>query len=280
MNVAVTAASGKLGSAIIRKLVKQIGKKNVIGIARNPNKAGHFGVEIRKGDYNNKSDFELALLDIDILLLVSGMDAPEKRIGQHRNVINAAKETGVKKIVYTSIIGKEGDTTFDPVIRSNRQTENDIQKSGLQWSIGRNGLYIEPDIEAIEDYKKAGEIANCAGDGLASYTTREELAQAYSQMILHDDRNNQLFNLTGKPITQSQLVAFMNQSFKTNLRYREMSPDDYLKFQQKVNGEFLGAIIAGIYEKIRNGEFVADSNYTNAAGREHMSWGKYFEQLK
>jgi len=59
------------------------------------------------------------------------MDAPEKRIIQHRNVIQAAKNAGVKKIVYTSVQGAEEGTAFSPVIRSNRKTEQDIQESGL-----------------------------------------------------------------------------------------------------------------------------------------------------
>ena len=29
---------------------------------------------------------------------------------------------------------------------------------GLNWSIGRNGLFIEPDVEYIEDYKKDGTV--------------------------------------------------------------------------------------------------------------------------
>jgi NAD(P)H dehydrogenase (quinone) len=279
MKVAVTAASGHLGAQVIQKLKQETGNENIVGIARTPEKAKHLGVEIRKGDYNNRNDFDIALKGIDVVLLISGMEAPNKRIGQHRNVINTAKDAGVRKIVYTSIFGKEGESTFDAIVNCNRQTEQDIQKSGLDWSIGRNGLYIEPDIEYIEKYKEAGEIANCAGEGLASYTTRPELAYAYTQMMLNDDRNGKIFKLSGDPLTQTQLAGYLNKAFGTNLIYREMSPEEYLKFQQKVNGDFLGMVIAGIYTKIRNGESVMNSDFMEAAGREHISWEKYFEQL-
>ena len=280
MKVAVCAASGALGAEIVKALVKEIGGNSVVGIARTPIKAAHLGVEIRKGDYNNKSDFDTALKDIDVVLLVSGMDHPDKRIGQHRNVINAAKENGVGKIVYTSITGKEGSSTFDAIINSNRQTEKDIQESGLEWSIGRNGLYIEPDIEYIEKYKEFGKIANCAAGGKCAYTTREELAFAYVRMILNKDRNGQIFTLCGKSITQEELTSFLNPCFNTNLHYESTSVGDYLKFQKEVNGEFLGSVIAGIYTKIRNGEFDLESDYQKAAGREHVQWKKYFNELK
>ena len=126
MKIAVTAASGSLGIEIITTLKHEIGKENVIGIARTIEKAAHLGIEIRKGDYNNQIDFEKALQDVDVVLIVSGMDAPDKRIIQHRNIINAAKVAGVRKIVYSSIIGKAGVSTFDVIVNSNRQTEKDI----------------------------------------------------------------------------------------------------------------------------------------------------------
>jgi len=152
--------------------------------------------------------------------------------------------------------GDEGNSTFDTIVKSNRQTEQDIRESGLEWSIGRNGLYIEPDVEYIEIYIKEGEIANCAGDGLCSYTTRSELAYAYVQ-----------------------LTAYLNAAFGTSLVYEEMTPEAYLTFQQNVNGEFLGKVIAGIYIKIRNGEFNIQSDFEAAAGRKHLEWKDYFISL-
>ena len=94
MNIAVTAASGGLGSAKIMQLLEQMPKEQVIGLARTPKMAENLGVEIRNGDYNNKHELIELLSGVDAVLLVSGMDAPDKRILQHQNVINAAKEAG------------------------------------------------------------------------------------------------------------------------------------------------------------------------------------------
>ena len=279
MTVAVTTASGQLGSAIIQALIPETGVGQVVGITRTPQKIVNPPVEIRKGDYNSKEEFDRALQGVDVLMLVSGMDHPDKRIIQHRNVIQAAMDAGVRKIVYSSIIGKRGSSTFDPIVNSNRQTEQDIRESGLEWSIGRNGLYIEPDVEYIEVYKKEGKVANSAGDGLCSYTTRGELAFAYGKMILHPDRNGHTFNLAGQAISQVQLAGYLNLAFGTSLTYESMTPEAYLAVQQKANGEFLGPIIAGIYQKIRSGEFEIESDYREAAGRIHLSWSSYFESL-
>jgi NAD(P)H dehydrogenase (quinone) len=279
MKIAVTACSGQLGSAIVKQLVRQLNAENVIGIARTPNKALSRGIEIRQGDYNYQEQFEKAFQGIDNVLLVSGMDAPEKRIEQHRNIINAARGANVKKIVYTSIIGEATGTTFSPIVAANRQTEEDIKSSGLNWSIGRNGLYIEPDIEYLEHYTKVGKIANCADDGKCAYTTRNELGFAYTQMLLDDKHNGRTYNLVGEAITQQKLAELLNHAFGTTLQFEPLSVEEYQKDRVAELGDFLGTIIAGIYAGIRQGCFNVKSDYHQAAGREHITWQDYFDTL-
>ncbi|QDV64003.1 SDR family oxidoreductase [Crateriforma conspicua] len=278
--IAVTSASGKLGGAIVRAAAEIVGPVNVIGLARTPSKAESLGIEIRPGDYEKPDDLKQSLQGIDAVLLVSGMDAPDKRIGQHRNVIEAAKQSGVQKLVYTSIQGAEQSTAFSPVVHSNRQTETDVRESGLRWVIGRNGIYIEPDVEYIDTYKQRGEIANCAGDGQCGYTTRPELAYAYARMLTKSKHDGQTYNLHGEAITQQQLADYLNAAFGTNLSYRAMSVDEYRKDRVDELGEFMGNIIAGIYEGIRNGAVDNPSDFLAAAGREHQTWQSYFDQLK
>ena len=271
MKIAVTSASGQLGSAIVKQLIKEIDKKNVIGIARTPEKAKHLGIEIRKGDYNNRQDFDKALQGIDVVLLVSGMDEPQKRIQQHRNVLGAAKQNGVQKIVYTSIVGDENKTAFSPVVKSNRGTEKDIQGSGLEWVIGRNGIYIEPDLEYIDNYVKDGEIRNCAGEGKCAYTSREELAYAYAQMLLDTKHNGHVYNLVGEAITQAELAQIINAVYHTNLTYNPVTVEDYGNERKEALGDFLGTIIAGIYEGIKIGVNDVSSDFEKVSGRPHKT---------
>ncbi len=280
MKIAVTAASGQLGGAIVYALVTLISKENAVALARTPEKAKHLGVEVRRGDYENRAELQASLQSVDTLLIVSGMDAPDKRIDQHRNVISAAKEAGVKKIVYTSVQGAEQGTAFSPVIQSNRQTEQDVRESGLEWVIGRNGIYIEPDIEYVESYKKLGVIVNCAGNGKCGYTTRDELAYAYAKMLTEDKHNGQTYNLNGESLSQYQLADFISTAFDTQLEYQPMSVAEYREDRIAELGEFIGTVIAGIYQGISEGKADNPSHYERAAGRPHISWTGYFSALK
>ncbi|GAL24736.1 conserved hypothetical protein-putative oxidoreductase [Vibrio variabilis] len=279
MKIAVTAASGQLGAAIVKATAEVVSSENVVALARTPSKAEHLGVEVRSGDYNDRDQLTASLQGIDTLLIVSGMDAPEKRIEQHRNVIEAAKSAGVKKLVYTSVQGAEEGTAFSPVIQSNRQTEQDVKESGLEWAIGRNGIYIEPDIEYIESYKKLGKIINCAGDGRCGYTTRSELAYAYARMLTEDKHNGETYNLHGEALTQYQLADYLNSAFKTTLSYQPMSVEDYRLDRIAELGDFIGTVIAGIYQGIQEGKADNPSHYAKAASRAHQSWDDYFASL-
>lgn len=279
MTIAVTAVSGQLGSHIAKALVGMNIGEPIVGLARSPQKATGLGFDVRPGDYDKPDQLKASLTGVDTLLLVSGMDAPDARIVQHRNVITAAKAAGVKKIVYTSVQGAEEGTSFSPIIQSNRQTEADIRASGLDWVIGRNGIYIEPDIEYIDSYKKVGEIANCADDGRCGYTTRAELAQAYAHMLTEPRQNGQTHNLHGEWLTQAELAAHINRAFGTSLRYRAMSVEDYKADRIAELGEFIGTVIAGIYQGIRNGALDNPSDYEAATGRPHQSWDDYFGAL-
>ena len=208
---------------------------------------------------------------MDALLLVSGNGAPEKRIPLHRNVIQAAKAAGVQKIVYTSILGEGGGHSFMPIVNSNRQTEADIRESGLNWVIGRNGIYLEPDLEYMDTYVKEGGISNSAGDGKCGYTSREELGYAYAQLLLGNHADQQTLALLGNPITQAELADYLNQGYGTQLSYTPLSVEAYLEDRKAALGDFMAIIISGIYNAIRGGAFDVESDFEKAAGRPHAS---------
>ena len=280
MKLGVTAANGKLGTAILSKAIKVLGSENVIAFARSPEKCTTEGIEVREGDYHNKEHFVNGLKDIDTLILISGMDAPDDRIVAHRNVIEAAKQCGVSKIIYSSIFGTSGAEMFDAIINSNRQTEKDIQDCGIDYVIGRNGLYLEADLEAIEHYVKAGKISNCAGEGRCMYTTRIELAEVYLELAQNDTLKNKIYNLGGNSVKQSDLVNSINHIYGTNLVYEEVSVEDYKKDRLAAHGEFLGNIIAGIYVGIKNGTFDCQSDFKEIMGRKHLNMLKSIEYFR
>ena len=158
MKVAVSAASGGLGTKTLQCLVDEVGAENVVAVARSPERVSVDGIETRRGDYLSVTDLTAAFEDVDSLVMISAPVGDTDRVVMHRNVIEAAKNAGVKKVVYTSVVGngKEEDTWYWPTQQDNRQTEVDLEESGLDWVIARNGLYLEKDVENMIRSKDAG----------------------------------------------------------------------------------------------------------------------------
>jgi NAD(P)H dehydrogenase (quinone) len=279
MKVGVTGISGQLGNAIATQLIADLGAENVVGYARNPGKV-KLPVEVFPADYTKADDWLDYLEGVDVLFIVSGNVAPLDRIEQHRNIIRGAQKNALKKLVYTSIIGMEDESSFRDVVQSNRQTEKDIIDSGMHYCIGRNNIYIEPDLEYVDNYVKQGKISNCAGDGKCGYTSRPELARAYSKLIVEEKFNDGIYNLGGKPISQIDLTKAINKGFATELKFESMSIEAYQKERQAELGEFLGGIIAGIYEGIALGANDVPSDFEKIVGRRHKTPDQMIKEFK
>lgn len=280
MKIAITTVSGQLGAAIVREVALQTGRENTLGIARTPHKAEHLGVEVRRGDYTDRASFETALQGVDAVLMVSAHGDPSLRVQMHRNVIDAAKACGVRKIVYTSISGATGNSAFSPVVESNRQSEKDVQGSGLDWVVGRNGIYIEPDLECVESYVAAGGIANSAGQGRCGYTSRPELARAYARLLRSDEFNGKIVELSGQAVTQAELADAINAEYGTQLKFRDMTSEEYRAERIAELGEFMGTVIAGIYEGIRKGNNDGSSDFESVLARPHQSLPEMIQEFR
>ena len=269
MKVGVTAASGRLGKVILEALVAQIGQDNVIGIARTPEKISVGKIEKRRADYLSESDLVQALQGIDSVLMVSAPTGPDDRVAMHRNVIAGAKQAGVGKILFTSVIGngKEQDTLYGPTRAINRQTEADVMNSGLEWVIGRNGLYLELDVGHIINAADDGVFNNSGGDGQCCYITRPELAAAWAKLATDDEHNGKVFNLVGESKTQAGLVALVNEACDMSVAYQAISDEAYMSKVQPVRGELVARMITGCYQSIRAGAFDVESDFAAAAGR-------------
>jgi NAD(P)H dehydrogenase (quinone) len=72
-------------------------------------------------------------------------------------------------------------------------------------------------------------------------------------MLLNDMHTGNTYNLVGEAITQTQLAVYINEVYKTNLKHNAVPVDEYKSERRAALGDFIGTIIAGIYEGIKNG---------------------------
>jgi len=273
MTIAITAASGRLGHAILREFARQGRSRDVVAVARDPGRVHLPGIETRPGDYGSVAGMVAALAGVDTAVIISAPVAGgSERIPLHRNVIEAARQAGVRRALFTSVIGNglEMDTLFGPTQQVNRQTEADLQSSGLEWVIGRNGLYLELDLIQMRKAAETGIYSNPAGTGRCPYITIDEIAYAYARLAVDDQQAGQIYNITSETLTQAELLGLACEIFGLDVRYEVMSDEACIaKFRKLMpeRGEAVAHMLTGCFQSIRAGAFDVPSHFREAAGR-------------
>ena len=140
MTIAVTGATGQLGRLVIESLKRKSTGEPIVALVRSPEKASDLGVEARAFDYAQPETLAPALAGIDTLLLISSSEVGQRE-AQHRNVIEAAKTAGLKRIVYTSLL--HADRSPISLGEEHRATEALLASSGIPTTLLRNGWYTE-----------------------------------------------------------------------------------------------------------------------------------------
>jgi NAD(P)H dehydrogenase (quinone) len=274
MTVAITAASGRLGHAILRRITEVLPVGDVIGVARSTDRIGIGGVQRRAGDYQSVASMTAALAGTEAVVMISApVVSGTDRVLLHRNVIAAARAAGVRHLLYTSVIGNPGmeaQTLFGPTQQVNRQAEADLAESGLAWTVLRNGLYLELDCEQLIRANETGVYSNPAGEGRCGYITIDELAFPYPNLLKGDQHHGKTYNLVGPNVTQSELCALANRVFGLNIRYEPATDEEQIqKFLRLMpqRGLEVARMLTGAFQCIRNGAFEVPSHFDLAAGR-------------
>ena len=226
--IAVTGSTGGLGSAVIDELLNHHPASKIVAIARDSAKAESLrakGVEVRIADYDKPETLNQALAGVDRLLLVSANEVG-KRLPQHKAVVTAAKEAGVKHLAYTSLL--RAPTSDNPLAGEHKATEQVIADSGIPHTFLRNGWYHENYLGAVDQVRQSGVLLTSAGDGKVSSAARDDYAKAAATVLLEDGHEGKAYELAGDEAwTQEQLAATLTAATGTTVKVKNVSPDEH-----------------------------------------------------
>lgn len=286
--IAVTGATGRLGSATLRALKAEIDPAHIIAVARHPDQVSVSGMESRPGDYDELAQMIEAFAGVDTLVMISAPSVVgTDQLSLHKNVIDAAKQANVRKVVCTSVIGndKAAETWFWPTLEMNRKTEALLESSGMDWMIARNGLYLELDLHHIIAAQASGVYSNSGGDGVCGYIAIDEIAYAMARLACADHGDGRVYNIMGQTTTQGDLVSLANETFGLDVKYLPVSDDENVARLMKderiaARGEPIARMLAGCFQAMREGAFDVVSDYEVASGRPCKSVAAMMAELK
>ena len=227
--IGMTGVTGKLGS-YVANLVDKKGIASV-HLARSPERATVYAsAEIRKMVYANTLEVVEALKGIDILLMVSARENPE-RVKEHKDFLDAAKLAGVEHIVYTSFYGADEKAIFT-LSRDHAQTEAYIKELGFTYTFLRDNFYLDFLIDmALEN----GEIRGPAGSGLVSAVARKDTSRVAAEILLNPKEwENQTLNLTGpEDLSMEEIVALLSKETGDAIEYVDESVEEAYESRKK-----------------------------------------------
>ena len=258
---AITGATGQLGGLAADSLrAAGVDVADIVAIVRDEKKASalsNVGVNVRVADYESPETLRAALAGVDRLLLVSGSEVG-RRIPQHRNVIDAAKEAGVSLIAYTSIL--RADTSTLALAEEHQATEQLLTESGIPTVLLRNGWYWENYLAGASAAIDSGNLYGSAGDGKVAGASRSDYADAAASALINA-KGGEIYELAGSEhLTLSDIAATLAKVSGRHVHYQDLPESDFAAALTS-NGvpEAFAKVLADSDAGIARGELDSDS---------------------
>lgn len=221
MSIVVFGATGHLGRHVVESLLDRgVAPVEITATGRAVDRIADLqarGVRVAQVELSDPAAIAEALTGASRVLLISGLD-PD-RVGQHRNVIDAAVAADVELLAYTS--APHASTTSMLLAADHRATEEALAASGLPTTILRNAWYVENYTRQLPVYLAHG-MVGAAGDGRASVALRREYAQAAAAVLAGPGHEGRVYELGGPAVTMPEIAAAISEVSGSSISYSDV----------------------------------------------------------
>ncbi len=250
--ILVTGATGNIGFKTMQSLLE---KRALVKIAiRSVKKAKKMGLffskDVVKFDYLSPYGFELALNDVDRMLII----APPFESNMYLMLVpflDYIPKRYVKHLVFLSALGVDRNET-NPF----RQIELKIQKMKISYTIVRSNFFMQNFTTGfLSDGYSKGTIRAPAGEGKTSFIDSRDVAEFLATILTEPDHENKIYEITGnEAITHQEVASTMSETLKRDIEYLDVNEEEMRRLLKnkgisKDNIEFM----LSFYEPVRKG---------------------------
>ena len=267
MRIGVSGASGQLGAATVKELVRR-GGHDIIGISRSPERVAA-PVEGRLGDYDRPETLAAAYAGLDRLLLIPTSEmGPGRRAGQSLAAIVAAVAAGVGHIVLMSSAGTRKAEEPD-VYASYWAAEQRLMRTAPRWTILRMNYYAESFIQEAQ-MSLGASVLTGLGENRVAVVSREDVAAAAAGILTSEGHAGAIYHATGPAsLTGAERVALVAEASGRPFSFLVL-PEPVLRQgleQAGLPSPVVGAVLS-IQEKFVQGGFdIVTGDVERLAGR-------------
>lgn len=223
--ILVTTA-GKVGAEAARLLAEE--GRAVRLLARTPEShttLAAMGVDIAKGDLDERSSIDRALRGVTSVLLVSPA-VP----AQELTVVAAAATAGVEHVVKIT-----SDASVDSPIgrrRDHHRIETGLRESGLAFSLLRSNAYMQNLLMLAPAIAANSSFATAAGQGrIGMVDARDVAAVAAHIAAAPSEHHGRTYWLSGsEALSYADAAAHLSSLLGRSISYRSLSASEQLSF--------------------------------------------------
>ncbi|KRL96532.1 SDR family oxidoreductase [Limosilactobacillus equigenerosi] len=274
--IGITGVTGHIGNLVAQHLTSQDFPLRLL--ARSPQWVAHFPkATVMQASYENTPATVQALTGVETLFMVSAKEHPQ-RLQQHFAMIDAAKQAGVKHIVYLSFYHAALDATFT-LARDYKRTEDYIIAHGFDYTFVRDNFYGEFFVDLATQYH---EFRAPAGNGKIAPIFQADVAAVVAKILTNVSAyRNQIVNLTGsKEYTLADMSNIFTNYLNTTVPYiDETVAEAYQSRQAWPAEQWEYDSWVSTYTSIANGENAGISpDVQRILGRPAMTIEAYLQQ--
>jgi uncharacterized protein YbjT (DUF2867 family) len=221
MTILVTGSTGNIGSQVLAHLQGQ--GAEIRALTRSPEKARlAAGVTAVKGDLADVGSLRAALSGVSTLFLM--VPNVEDELTQAMLAMNAARDAGVKGIVYLSVFKSEGYVDV-PHFTGKHAVERMIEEGSLPVTVLRPAYFIQNDLRQKDALLTQGVYGMpIGGKGISMVDTRDIGAAAASELLRRERSvtplGSEAYNLVGPDsLTGAGLAAIWGEVLGRSIRY-------------------------------------------------------------
>jgi uncharacterized protein YbjT (DUF2867 family) len=245
--ILLAGGTGVLGRAIARQLLS--GGRGVRLLVRDPSKAAELrerGAETAAGDLTRRATLDAAMRGVThVITTANAFLARSRRVLEaidiqgNENLIDAARQAGVRQYVFTSAWLPEPYFAID-YFAAKKRTEAYLRASGLTYTILRPSAFMETWAMVVGDpILKTGKV-QIFGDGRnpVNFVAVDEVAAIAVKTLDHADAMNAVVDIFGPENLTLLEVAAVFERLKGTAARKQHLPVPMMKLLAAVLGPF------------------------------------------
>ena len=215
--ILICGASGQLGGVVARRLLER--RVPIRALSRDIRKLDALkalGADVVQGDLMDRRSLDRALAGVDRVftsansILGKGSTSPARidREG-NRNLVDAARDAGVRQFVFMSSIALSHDAVVD-YFRFKVESEEYVKRSGVPWVILQSGAFLDIWVPMFTSSMRKNGTATLFGPGAnkSNYIAVSDVAEFAVRILTRDDVINEVVQIGGPDhLTMSELLT-------------------------------------------------------------------------